>query len=302
MEIIEFIENKKLYRQIRWFFGNRFIARVKSRLVAVKFFFQRKLSFHDLYRNIMPDKWFDDIDYKKVFHVIEDDLLNKIDFTLFGEKFWYQTEHKVNVISELLFILHNDQYHAKDFLKSSSVVIDAGANFGVFSCLAATIARKGRIYSFEPVGITYDFLLKNTNKYPNVVPYQMGLGDEDSMQKIHFNPGKLHLSILDYSGYYDDNYKEYGKTEEVEIIKIDSFIAKNNITKFDFLKIDTEGYEKEILLGAKKSIKKFKPIIAVSAYHQFGDKEKIVEIIQSIDPNYRYELSSRGEEDLIFYH
>ena len=47
-------------------------------------------------------------------------------------------------------VMIHDQYHAKDFVKEDSVIIDAGANIGAFSVFAAQMATKGRIYSFEP--------------------------------------------------------------------------------------------------------------------------------------------------------
>jgi len=82
--------------------------------------------------------------------------------------------------------------------------------------------------------------------------------------------------------------------------KIDTFIQKKNIN-VDFIKIDTEGYEKQILQGARETIKKFSPVIACSAYHLKGDKIEIPKLVQSINSNYHYKLLKRWEEDLIFW-
>lgn len=302
MEIQEFVANKKLFRQIRWFFGNRIIGRIKSRIVAVKFYFLKKITFLDLCRNLLPDSLFRENNYKKVFHIIEDNLLNKIDFTLFGKKIHYYSKRRIRLFGDLYFMIYLDQYHVQEYLRSDSVVIDAGANFGIFSCLAASIARKGKVYAFEPVEETYSYLTRNTKDYKNIQRIKLALGQSNKVSEISFDSKDLHISSLKDSGYHHYQEKFYTNHHQVKVVTLDSFIQENKIEKFDFLKIDTEGYEKEILNGGKDSIKKFKPVIAVSAYHQEGDKAEIVAIIQSIDPSYKHKLSFRGEEDLIFYH
>jgi len=64
----------------------------------------------------------------------------------------------------------------------------------------------------------------------------------------------------------------------------------------DFLKIDTEGYEAEILKGAAGTIKKYKPVLALSAYHKPNDKKELPELVNSIAP---YDCELLGGEDLI---
>jgi FkbM family methyltransferase len=78
------------------------------------------------------------------------------------------------------------------------------------------------------------------------------------------------------------------KRENIEIEKvriktvtIDAFVKENRIERVNFIKIDAEGAEREIIKGAKKTIKEFKPM-AISAYHLLDDKEKISESILSI--------------------
>ncbi|MEM1671529.1 MAG: FkbM family methyltransferase [Archaeoglobaceae archaeon] len=82
---------------------------------------------------------------------------------------------------------------------------------------------------------------------------------------------------------------------------IDKFVEETNIEKVDFIKIDTEGYEREIIKGAKETIRKFKPKMAISAYHLPDDKEKIPELILSIRDDYRFKLVNKGDEDLFFF-
>ncbi|MCX7998577.1 MAG: FkbM family methyltransferase, partial [Leptospiraceae bacterium] len=73
------------------------------------------------------------------------------------------------------------------------------------------------------------------------------------------------------------------------------------IKQVDFIKIDTEGAEKEIIKGAKETIRKFKPRMAIAAYHLPDDKEKIPELVLSIRDDYKFKLVNKGEEDLFFF-
>lgn len=93
----------------------------------------------------------------------------------------------------------------------------------------------------------------------------------------------------------------YKEKIKVKLTTLDKFVEENNIKKIDFIKIDAEGSEREIIKGAKLIIKKFKPKIAVSAYHLPDDKKVIPELILSINKDYKYRLVSKGEECPIFY-
>lgn len=85
------------------------------------------------------------------------------------------------------------------------------------------------------------------------------------------------------------------------MVTIDSFVEEHKIEKVDFIKMDTEGYERNIIMGAAKTIRRFSPVIVCSAYHLKDDKIKIPELIKSINPEYKYRIEKRGEEDLVFW-
>jgi hypothetical protein len=88
--------------------------------------------------------------------------------------------------------------------------------------------------------------------------------------------------------------------EEVSITTIDDFVAERRLEKLDFIKVDAEGYEKQILLGARETIRRLRPILAVSAYHFPNDKTDIATLVEGTSPDYTHRCSSRAEEDLIF--
>lgn len=172
-----------------------------------------------------------------------------------------------------------NQYHV-ELIDSKGVVIDAGANIGIFSIFAAIKHPDATIYAFEPTPSTFKSLKENTKYYPNIKIFNCGLAETKR---------DAFITTFKHSG---KNY--VGETgTPIELKTIDEF----NIPA-SFIKIDTEGYEENILNGAKETIRKFKPIISMSAYHKVTDKYELPKTLNKIAP-YSCELVHDGEEDFI---
>ncbi|MCX8179735.1 MAG: FkbM family methyltransferase, partial [Candidatus Aenigmarchaeota archaeon] len=107
--------------------------------------------------------------------------------------------------------------------------MDAGANVGVFSILCAKLGAK-RVLAFEPIEEICLKLEKNIqhNSLRNkITVVNKGLGNEQKRIKIGFD-------------FYEN---------EAEIVPLDMFLRGRRV---DFIKIDVEGFEKEVILGAKE--------------------------------------------------
>jgi FkbM family methyltransferase len=181
-----------------------------------------------------------------------------------GEK---ETADFISVVREVII---ENQHHI-ELIKSNGVVVDAGANVGVFSIFVATKHPDSTIYAFEPTPSTFAVLKENTKYYPNIKVFNCGLGDKNE------------TSTIVTAAHSGGNYIGVGGSP-IEVKTIDGL----NIP-MDFLKIDTEGYEANILKGAAETIKKYKPILALSAYHKPNDKKELPELVNSIAP-YNCEL------------
>lgn len=248
----------------------------------------KKLELIDRYNVFLCDE------YKKAYHISPDNCVN-----IFGHKFRIQNCY--NVAIELVRgIIVGDQYYANQFIKKDSVIIDAGAHIGIFSVLAAHLAPQGHIYSFEPAAETFQVLKKNAEYYPQIICVNSGLGDEISQKNIFVDSKRADFSAFQDSPFYAGKYEDR-KSESANVLTIDAFIMERGITRIDFIKIDTEGYEAKILRGARESIKKWKPVVAMSAYHNPNDKEDLPRIIKEICPDYICELHKDHEEDFICY-
>jgi|SRR5690554_339610 len=133
-------------------------------------------------------------------------------------------------------------------------VIDVGANTGQFAESLIDFGYKGEIISFEPVSNAYEQLQKRAQKYENWhVAERCAIGNINGNIDINVSDDTVFSSIKTIKKEFTDNLSaaQTIKKEAVPIYKLDSLFEKY----FDreesiFLKIDTQGFEKEVIEGA----------------------------------------------------
>ena len=237
---------------------------IESRFVAFKMFFEGDISLMYVFEKILPS-----------FMRRGDKSIN---VSLFGKPFVFPGG-AVEFIGLFHEVVYSNQYHI-ELIKDNAVVIDAGANAGVFSIFAAVKHPNATIYAFEPTPTTFEALKENTKDYPNIKVFNHGLGDKNETASI---------IVAEICG---GNHVGEGGIP-IEIKTIDGLGIKP-----DFIKIDTEGYEAPVLRGAAETIKNCKPIISMSAYHNPNDKTELPAILNSITP-YDCKLYRDNEEDFV---
>ena len=138
-------------------------------------------------------------------------------------------------------------------------VIDIGANTGQFAESLIDFGYKGEIISFEPVEDAYKQLSKRAEKYPNwIVAEKCAIGNMDGTIEINVSEDTVFSSIKTIKKEFTDhlNVAKTIKKEKIPIYKLDSLIEKYfDTNKAILLKIDTQGFEKEVLEGASELFK-----------------------------------------------
>ncbi|WP_312077171.1 FkbM family methyltransferase [Chryseobacterium sp.] len=159
-----------------------------------------------------------------------------------------------NIEPELVWI--------KDSLHSDAVIFDIGANVGTFLFHFENKLKPQNIFAFEPNGKLFERLKR---LFPTVNLSAVALSDENTTAqfKVPVINGKLITSRGTLNTSYKEKDEEQSKTETVEVVKLDDWITKQNISKIDFIKIDVEGNEMKTLQGGKNTIQKYKPILMV---------------------------------------
>jgi len=197
-----------------------------------------------------------------------------------------------------------DQYHYKAdnieiYAESNDVVIDAGACYGDTSLyFASKIGKMGTVYSFEFIPSNLNVFNKNIEMNPqfksNIILCKQPLSDVCDAQCyfLDYGPGSILL---------ENEPKEYDGTAKT--VTIDSFINSIDEKKVDFIKMDIEGSELKALIGAERVIRKHKPKLAISVYHNLEDFYKIPGWIESLNLGYKFYLghfSTHKEETVLF--
>ncbi|MEO6288826.1 MAG: FkbM family methyltransferase [Ginsengibacter sp.] len=181
----------------------------------------------------------------------------------------------------------------KKFIKTGDLVIDIGANIGdttVPMALAAGIS--GITLGFDPNPYVYKILEKNAslNKHKqNIIPLLYAISEKDEdfyyiSSEASFANGGISPTINSMHG----KFVYPGKIKGVNLL---AYLEKNyseKLKNFSFIKIDTEGYDKEIIKSIPDLIKKYKPTIVAESFGKSTPEEKIE--LYNVIEKHGYEL------------
>lgn len=145
-------------------------------------------------------------------------------------------------------------------LRPGAVAIDVGANYGFITLIMGkSVCPNGKVISYEPVSDIYDALSNSIKKN----------------------------SLTDVCLLVQ---KPVGKIDDDQFVTLDSEIDRLGISKLDFLKIDVDGTDYDVLLGAKESLRKFRPPLVIEMHM---NEELIVELLRSL--GYGYMIGMENE-------
>jgi methyltransferase, FkbM family len=182
-------------------------------------------------------------------------------------------------------------------VKTGMTCIDIGAHFGLFSIFLAKYFQC-KVYSFEPTPYTQKILARNValNHVENnieIIPKAVTLKDDVRTFYIQERQEDVANSLIDYH-----HSNEHKMPYQVQVTSIDSFSREK---KIDFIKIDAEGEELQVLIGGKNTIEKHRPLILLSLHRAAmdarGDTLKMVwDLLIKYDYTVYYENQKYNEE------
>jgi len=205
----------------------------------------------------------------------------------------------------------NKQYFQYLNIESTDTIIDAGINKGrEILKFYKTVGKHGKIYAFDPWGSKHVckplkqlLLLNKKYNVDNLQIIQEALWNLD--ESVYFEGSRN-----SDSGSAQCFEKTKFNLDNQSGIKLDTYVYYNNIKKIDIIKMDIEGSELRALHGAIKTIKEFKPQIAIAVYHLKEHLYQIPELILSYNEDYKltfnqYDPPFAGDrpiENIMYFH
>ncbi|MCH2223359.1 MAG: FkbM family methyltransferase [Crocinitomicaceae bacterium] len=209
--------------------------------------------------NIPIDRFYKDTRYIGNFSVKLNQqkfqLYNPGDTTIENEVFWKGIDHSWEPISLDIW---------RKLCKKSHIILDIGANSGIYTVLAATINSNAKIFAFEPVIRTRNLLKQNIeiNNFKNVTSFHQAVSDKTGTAIFHDVTSSSQYSASLNKDVLHSLPKEIKTTYSIETIRLDD-LSEINQLPVDLIKLDVELHELEAMVGMRSIIQKNKPSILV---------------------------------------
>lgn len=168
-----------------------------------------------------------------------------------------------------------------------NVLLDVGANNGGYALGMREFGYTKKIISFEPLKSAFDELQVSAKNDRNWILHNYALGNEDTKSEINIAGNSFSSSILNMLPKHMDSAPEsrYISKQEIEVKKLDTiFNSLCSPSDNVMLKIDTQGYEKNVIDGAAGSLKNIKVIQLEMSIVQLYETELLMtEMINYLD-------------------
>ena len=191
-----------------------------------------------------------------------------------GDNLLLAVEPSCLSISTSVLIVQQDWFEIemelwRDQIEVGMTVIDIGANVGVYTYSAAQLVGKtGKVIAIEPFSVCISCLeeTRRINQFDWVHIVAGAASDRNGTARLSLNSSSELNEIIPDSTEPNSS----GKFETVSCITIDSLIDQENLTRIDWLKIDAEGHEINVLRGCKRILAEFKPNIIYENLDGYG--------------------------------
>jgi FkbM family methyltransferase len=153
----------------------------------------------------------------------------------------------------------------KEHLVPGAVVFDVGAHLGLLSVIASQlVGEKGKVYAFEPSPSTFQLLqkvIRLNSVYAPILPQAMALTNQKGVLKFYVseNPGSNSNSLV-------EKHHLNRRVLEIPCTSLDEFVKEQQIPNVSLIKIDAEGSELQVLLGARELLLSQRPNVILAVH------------------------------------
>ena len=205
---------------------------------------------------------------------------------------WYLPDSETNYL-EYFKNLKTDQYQEKQrqysmkFLSNKRTALDIGANIGFWARDICRIFKKVEL--FEPHKLNIECLQKNLQDYKNFKIHEYSLSNFSGNGELYIDDNGLGNNTLS---------KDSGLTNNiiVKVKKLDDL----DLNEIDFIKIDVQSHELEVIEGSVNTLKRNSPVLCIEAPKRTEKELSYLHEIKKILKNLEYKVVGRYAKELIF--
>ena len=187
-------------------------------------------------------------------------------------------------------------------IRPGDIVLDAGANVGVFTRKALR-AGAAKVVAIEPGPENVECLRRTFTREildGRVVIYPKGVWDKDDL---------LRLSVDPTNSARDSFVRPIPNAAFIELplTSIDKMVEELHLNRVDFIKMDIEGAERKAVIGARQTITRYHPRMALCIYHVEGDEIVVPRLVHDVFSEYRVSktclcASDRIQPEVAFFY
>jgi FkbM family methyltransferase len=232
-------------------------------------------------------------------------LGNHVSLKISVPKYGYKAYYPINKNDLINMTIREDEIIELFTPKEGDVVIDIGAHMGRYTIIGAKrVGTKGKVVAIEANPSNFEMLNRNIklNRLTNIISLNNAVYSKETKIKLYL-PGE-ELGHTTYNTVMSDRARTEDKFVEVSANTLDYLLQLNEITDVNWVKIDVEGAEFEVLKGASNVLSKSKDIALLIEVHNLSGGTNlyrpIIEFLNLYNFKIEFEKShDRGEKHII---
>lgn len=179
-----------------------------------------------------------------------------------------------------------------------ATLVDVGANVGQFSLLVRKLHPGARIFAFEPLAAAAASYRALFAGMPGVTLHQAALAPEAGLATMHVSASADSSSLLPISERQTEIFPGTGEvgTEEVRTGPLDAFLAPADIVAPALLKIDVQGFEREVLQGCATLLDRFDHVYVEASFVALYEGQALADEVISYLESWGFDLAGRHNE------
>src|SRR5215204_4973831 len=236
----------------------------------------------------------------KVFKVLG--IGNSMLLRIHVPKYDYKFYCRINNREDLVFMTNHEEDIIEHFTpKEGDIVVDIGAHMGRYTIISSKrVGANGKVVAIEADPSNFEMLNRNIklNQLTNVIPLNYAAYSKETKIKLYLPEVESGYTI--YNTIMSNRARTEDKFVEVSANTLDYLLQLNEITDVNWVKIDVEGAEFEVLKGASNVLSKSKDIALLIEVHGKDTYEPIIESLRSYNFKIDFEKTyENGEKHII---